>query len=188
MKKRNQYTLATLLTIILLVGAAGCSVYRNIGALPDETRFSHLPYYQNGVFVSPEALVFYPEKATGEGGWLAHKPYAPKAPLPMVKLNQNSFGAAEDFAFYWLGHSSAILELGRQRILIDPVFDNAAPIALPFVVPRFQAAPIARKDLPPLDVVLITHDHYDHLEAETMRHLADKVPHFIVPLGVGCAV
>ncbi len=188
MKKTVKYSLAALGAVILAAGAAGCSVYRNIGGLPDGKRFEQLPYYQNGAFVSPEALVFYPEKATGEGGWLAHKPYAPKAPLPMVKLNQNSFGAAEDFAFYWLGHSSAILELGRQRILIDPVFDNAAPIALPFVVPRFQAAPIARKDLPPLDVVLITHDHYDHLEAETMRHLADKVPHFIVPLGVGCAV
>ena len=185
MKKRYQYPLYALAVLLAVAVIAGCQVYHNIGNLPDGSRFTHLPYYKDGRFQSPEELVFYPDKITGKGGWLAHKPYAPKTPLPMVQLNKAAFGAPENFAYYWLGHSAAILELGGQRILIDPVFDNAAPIKLSFVVPRFQPAPIARKELPPIDVVLITHDHYDHLEAETMHHLADKAAHFVTALGVG---
>ena len=185
MKKRYKYPLYFLAALLATSGITACHVYSNIGGLPDETRFAHLPYYQNGRFVSPEELTFDPEKITGKGGWLAHKPYAPKSPLPMIALDKSSFGEAEPFAYYWLGHSAAILELNRQRILTDPVFDNAAPIPLPFVVPRFQAAPIERKALPPIDVVLITHDHYDHLEAQTMRHLANKATHFVTTLGVG---
>ena len=53
------------------------------------------------------------------------------------------------------------------------------------IVPRIQHAPIELQDLPAIDVVLITHDHYDHLEAGTMRYLADKAARFIAPLGVG---
>ncbi|QIW15727.1 multidrug transporter [Pasteurellaceae bacterium RH1A] len=185
MKKWLKYSLSTLGVVGLGLGIAAYSVYQNIGDLPDGKRFEHLPYYQNGQFQSPEPLVFYADKVTGEGSWVPHKPYAPKSPLPVVNLDKNSFGSPEDLAYYWLGHSSAILELNKQRILIDPVFDNAAPIALPFLVPRFQPAPLARQDLPALDVVIITHDHYDHLETATMRYLADKVPHFVTPLGVG---
>lgn len=185
MKKRYKYPLYVLAALLTVAAVVGCQIYRNIGDLPDGSRFTHLPYYQDGRFQSPEELVFYPEKTTGEGGWLAHKPYAPKSPLPMVKLDKTHFGAPEAFAYYWLGHSAAIMELGGQRILIDPVFDNAAPIPLPFIVPRFQPAPIKRGELPPIDVVLITHDHYDHLEAQTMRYLADKAKHFVTPLGVG---
>lgn len=178
--------LLAIAVLTLLLGAFGYHVYRNIGALPDETRFARLPYYRNGQFHNLyDELVFYPEKATGKGGWLRNNDYVPKQALPMVGLAKADFSAPEPFAYYWLGHSSAIMELNRQRIIIDPVFDNAAPINLSFIVPRIQAAPIKREQLPAVDVVLITHDHYDHLEAKTMRYLADKAPHFIVPLGVG---
>lgn len=185
MKKRHKYLLAAALLLLTIAGLTGCHVWQNIGGLPDGRRFEHLPYYRDGQFQSPEPLVFYPDKISGQGGWLGHKPYAPKTALPMVKLTAASFGTPENFAYYWLGHSSAILELAGQRILIDPVFDNAAPLRWSFVVPRFQRAPIERKQLPPIDLVLISHDHYDHLEAETMRQLADQVPHFLTPLGVG---
>ncbi|SMB89000.1 L-ascorbate metabolism protein UlaG, beta-lactamase superfamily [Pasteurella testudinis DSM 23072] len=188
MKKWHRYSLYTLTALAVTAAVVGCQLYRNIGALPDEARFARLDYYRDGRFHNLyDELVFYPEQASGKGGWLRHSGYAPAAPLPMRMLGKSDFAQAEDFAYYWLGHSSAILELGGQRLLIDPVFDNAAPIALPFVVPRFQAAPIARQQLPAADIVLITHDHYDHLEAATIRHLAKQaaVPHFVAPLGVG---
>ena len=187
MKKRFKYPSYLLAALLAVSSVAGCQVYRNIGALPDEARFAHLPYYQNGEFVNLHGMgqPYYPEKATGEGGWLRHDAYVPQQKLPMTTLTRESFGAPESFAYYWLGHSSAILELNQQRILIDPVFDNAAPLNWSFVVPRIQETPIERTQLPPIDVVLITHDHYDHLEAKTIRYLADKVNRFIVPLGVG---
>jgi L-ascorbate metabolism protein UlaG (beta-lactamase superfamily) len=86
-------------------------------------------------------------------------------------------------AAYWLGHSSLIIELEGKRILVDPVFGNAAP--LPFVVRRYGPPPLEREDLPLPEYVLITHDHYDHLEYAAIRHLRDKKTLFIVPLGVG---
>lgn len=185
MKKRYKYPFYTLAALAVIVTGMYVQLQRNIGALPDETRFAHLPYYRDGWFHARAELPYYPEKATGEGGFIRYDGYIPKGTLPMVELDRQSFGQAEAFAYYWLGHSSAIMELGGQRILIDPVFGNAAPLDLPYIVPRIQHAPIELQDLPAIDVVLITHDHYDHLEAGTMRYLADKVARFIAPLGVG---
>lgn len=187
MKKWQKYTLTFFASVSLAIAATGYAVYRNLGALPDEQRFSGLPYYQNGRFVNLDGsdMPYYPERATGKGGFIRHDGYTPQARLPMAVLDQKSFREPENFAYYWLGHASAILELGGRRILIDPVFDHANPLNLPFVAPRFQEAPISREALPPIDIVLISHDHYDHLEAPTMRYLADKAKRFVVPLGVG---
>jgi L-ascorbate metabolism protein UlaG (beta-lactamase superfamily) len=112
-------------------------------------------------------------------------PNAPDKPLPKVTLNKSSFPVQpSDYALYWLGHSSAILELDGKRLLFDPVFGNAAP--LPFMVRRYDSAPIKREDLPDMDYIVITHNHYDHLEKETIRFL--QAGRFIVPLGVGAAL
>ena len=83
-------------------------------------------------------------------------------------------------AVYWLGHSSLILELNGKRVIVDPIFANAS--SLPIMFSRWHRSPIKRKDLPKIDYVLITHNHYDHLERKTAQFL--KKSHFIVPLGV----
>lgn len=83
----------------------------------------------------------------------------------------------------WLGHSSFMVRIGGKTVLIDPVFDNAGPVF--FLARRFQKSVLAREDLPPVDYVLISHDHYDHLEAATVRYLAGQDTKFIVPIGVG---
>lgn len=108
----------------------------------------------------------------------------PSNPLPMVPLTATDFGVpSQDLEVRWLGHSTTILEINGIRILNDPVFGKASPV--PYTVHRFQPSPITREELPPLDVVVISHDHYDHLEMETIKYLIDRVPVFIVPLGVG---
>lgn len=187
MKKWQKRTLTALTIITFILAILGIQLYRNIGGLPDEAQFADLPYYQNGQFrnLHETDLPYYPDRATGKGGFIRHNDYTPKTALPMILLNQNSFGPPEAFAYYWLGHATSIIELDGLRLLTDPVFDNAAPLNLPFLVPRIQAAPIERDHLPHIDIVLITHDHYDHLEAATIRHLAHQAKHFIVPLGVG---
>ncbi|WP_322619319.1 MBL fold metallo-hydrolase [Campylobacter californiensis] len=159
-------------------------VYRDVGALPAPSRFANLHYYKDGQFISPEPILYYPERRMGKVGYFGHfgpSINGPRLPMPRVELGKNSFGEPENFAYYWLGHSSGILELNGARILIDPVLKNGGPL---FLVPRFEPSIISKKELPDIDIVLITHDHYDHLEADTIRYLADKARHFIVPLGV----
>lgn len=86
----------------------------------------------------------------------------------------------------WFGHSTILLQIAGKNILIDPVFSNhASPFA--FTGPKaFAYSNIYHvEDLPKIDAVLISHDHYDHLDYETMRELKDKVNKFYVPLGLG---
>jgi L-ascorbate metabolism protein UlaG (beta-lactamase superfamily) len=180
------------LILAVLVAAGGCHLFQVLGETPsaeEEARYARLPYYRDGRFQSPEPLPHYPERATGRGpsGWIRFalpNPNAPETPLPQVMLDRSSFPATPaEFAAYWLGHSSLIIELEGKRLAVDPVFGNAAP--LPGIVRRFVDAPLARDELPPLDYVLITHDHYDHLEYATMRALRNADVRFVVPLGVG---
>ena len=85
----------------------------------------------------------------------------------------------------WLGHSSVYIELDGLRLLLDPVFsDYASPVS--GIGPRrFHPSPIALTGLPNIDAVMISHDHYDHLDMRTIQYLSPKGPLFFVPLGVG---
>ena len=114
-------------------------------------------------------------------GMIIQSNQAPKKPFPQLNLTKNSFPSQpEDFALYWLGHSSTIIEINHKRLIIDPVLDNASPI---FVgVPRYTKRVIERDNLPDLDYIIITHNHYDHLERKTV--ISFKKGHFIVPLGI----
>ena len=164
------------------------------GRLPsveEHEAYSKLRYYKNGAFQSAKKVIISPDKASGGGKkhnllrFFSRSPNAPEQELPRFSLIKESFPEKPaDFAFYWLGHSSIIFELSGKRLIIDPVFDNAAPI--PFAVPRYGAPVIEREQLPKLDYILITHNHYDHLEKSTVT--AIKEGHFIVPLGVGAVL
>lgn len=85
----------------------------------------------------------------------------------------------------WFGHSSSLVEIDGVRVLIDPVWaERASPVS--FWGPKRWYAPITSLDsLPALDVVLISHDHYDHLDPDTLRRIEAKTAVFVVPLGVG---
>lgn len=103
--------------------------------------------------------------------------------IPSVKSDLGELLKSDSFV--WFGHSSYMLNLGGKTLLIDPVLkDNAAP--LPFVINAFKGADIyAPSELPTIDFLLITHNHYDHLSKSTIRALVPKIKRAIVPLGVG---
>src|ERR1700744_6266366 len=85
----------------------------------------------------------------------------------------------------WIGHSSLIIEIDGATILTDPVWAERASF-LSFMGPkRFFEAPIALADLPPLDAVIISHDHYDHLDKSAIKFFADKQIPFYTSLDVG---
>ncbi|MDH5510042.1 MAG: MBL fold metallo-hydrolase, partial [Nitrospinota bacterium] len=85
----------------------------------------------------------------------------------------------------WLGHSAMLIETGGLRILTDPNFSQrASPIS--WAGPkRFAPPPISVEELPDLDAVLISHDHYDHLDYDTIMALMGKTARFVAPMGVG---
>lgn len=110
----------------------------------------------------------------------------PRRPLPVVSAIGSVRGPASVAPrFLWLGHSSVLLELGGRRVLIDPVFSERASFLSWMGPKRFQPAPLVAGDLPALDAVLISHDHYDHLDRPTIVALAGRTASFHVPLGVG---
>ena len=84
----------------------------------------------------------------------------------------------------WLGHSTILIEIDGKRFLTDPVWSKrVSPFG--FIGPvRFFEPPLSLDDLPPLDGVIISHDHYDHLDASTVKILAAKGNNFFCPLGV----
>ncbi|EPL3139726.1 MBL fold metallo-hydrolase [Pseudomonas aeruginosa] len=109
----------------------------------------------------------------------------PAAPVPIHRLTRAELDAAPDRSLYRLGHSTLLMKLRGQWWLTDPVFsERASP--LPFAGPkRFHAPPIAIEELPLIRGVILSHDHYDHLDHATIRALDSKVDLFLAPLGVG---
>lgn len=110
----------------------------------------------------------------------------PPGPLPLERPHDAWQSPTESgLRVTWLGHSTVLLELDGYVILTDPVFGNRTS-PLSFAGPkRFHAVPAALSDLPPLDAVLLSHDHYDHLCAETMRSIAAMAVPIVTSLGVG---
>ncbi|WP_296404990.1 MBL fold metallo-hydrolase [Psychrobacter sp.] len=89
----------------------------------------------------------------------------------------------KDGEFVWLGHSTVLFRISGKLLMTDPVFHSASPVPF-FVKPFKMTNPPKAEDLPFVDAVLISHDHYDHLDHKAVKKLTHKVGHFYVPLGV----
>jgi L-ascorbate metabolism protein UlaG (beta-lactamase superfamily) len=85
----------------------------------------------------------------------------------------------------WLGHSSVLIEIDGLRVLTDPVFGPRASPSRLAGPKRFHPVPVPLRALPPLDLVLVSHDHYDHLDYPTIRELTKSDVPFVTSLGVG---
>ena len=137
-------------------------------------------------FVNPEPLW---NDYTGMFGFFGSSgvPKVPQEPLPVVTVDPTMFDTppASGLRVTWFGHSSVLIEIDDRRVLVDPIWgDRVSPFS--FVgVKRWYAPPLAIEDLPELDLVLISHDHYDHLDRPTIEALARRDTRFVVPLGVG---
>jgi len=109
---------------------------------------------------------------------------APSTVIPTIEITAEIINNVADGTLFKLGHSSILMKLNQQLLLIDPVFsDRASPVQ--WAGPkRFHQAPISIDDLPLIDAVIISHDHYDHLDEAAIVQLNNKVERFVVPTTV----
>jgi L-ascorbate metabolism protein UlaG (beta-lactamase superfamily) len=109
----------------------------------------------------------------------------PASALPVHAITREQLLVAPNNSVFRLGHSTVLLKLDGQFWLTDPVFsERASP--LQWLGPkRFHAPPISIEELPPIKGVILSHDHYDHLDYAAVLALAAKTEHFLTPLGVG---
>ena len=148
------------------------------------------PHYRDDRFVNlqPEA----PTRLAEIGNYLVQQfsgdeVREPPAPLPVLAIDRAALVAApatSSLRAFWIGHASTYVEIDGLRLLLDPVFaERVSP--LPVGPRRFHPPPVGLAELPRIDAVLISHDHYDHLDMDTVRHLAARGSRFFVPLGIG---
>lgn len=109
----------------------------------------------------------------------------PQAKIPLVDPRPTwAVPPASGWRVTWFGHSALLLEIAGARILIDPMFGPRASPA-PVFGTRWHAPPLSIAELPPIDLVLMSHDHYDHFDAGSVRQLAHRDIPVLTSLGVG---
>lgn len=147
------------------------------------------PQLQNGRFSNPSGVT--PELQSNALPLLGEYFFGgaertPRGSLPLLRPHDQWAKAPDTrLRLTWLGHSTVLLELDGYRILTDPVFaQRASPVS--FAGPkRFHPVPAQLEELPPIDVILLSHDHYDHLCRRTMVEIARMGVPVVTALGVG---
>lgn len=167
------------------------SLLRCFGKLPTDAQldsFHHSPRYINGKFYNQVETPLFSQRNVR---WSLvqdlvcnkNKYTAPTYTLPMLPVDFSLLDLQKNMLI-WLGHSSYYLQLDGKRILIDPVLSSyAAPV--PFVNRAFERYyPYSPRHLPAIDLLLISHDHWDHLDYATLMQLKTRIKQVVVPLGV----
>jgi len=182
-----------LIALLLVAAIAWVLSWPAFGGAPLEgerlARARANPQFRDGRFVN---VVPQAQRQWSDTWTMLHEQFTgtqqriPPAPLPVRALDVAALQAppAPGLRAFWIGHASVYVELDGLRLLVDPVFSEyASPVE---VGPRrFQPPPLRLDELPRIDAVLITHDHYDHLDMATVRQLAARGSSFYVPLGIG---
>ena len=174
----------------LAVVAASLAIVGCAGGGDCSSPYASSPQFKGCLFANPPNPLTPP----GAGTWANWTRFlfakkvdtVPVDPIPVRPLTTGQLEALDPRANHLvrLGHSSHLLKLHGKFWLIDPVFgERASPVS--FAGPkRFHAPPLTLQQLPPIEGLLLSHDHYDHLDVPTIEYLARKVQRYFVPLGV----
>lgn len=163
------------------------------GRLPQGERLARIeesPYYKNGQFQNIHPVPLMPDTAKGNFFGILWKFLFQKTPgvrpdqaVPSVKTDLHRLDSTEDL-LVWFGHSSYLIQTDGKRFLIDPVFCQASPVR--FANKAFPGSEAYKpEDMPAIDYLLISHDHWDHLDYHTVKALKERIGKVICPLGVG---
>lgn len=181
-------------SILLAAGIAGWAFISQdkFGRSPSGARLARVlasPNYSNGAFRNQLPTHMMVDSASffstamkflfGE-----RERNKPDSPVPSVKTDLRSLVPSENL-IVWLGHSSYYMQLDGKRFLVDPVLSgSASPFS--FMIKPFLGSDIySPEDIPEIDFLIITHDHWDHLDYRTLKSIRGRVGHVVCPLGVG---
>lgn len=172
---------------LLLLATIGAMIYAVI-VLTYFNKYPESDHYKAGQFFNtPETRPVKDGTMNAMWEMMSHpERYRPASRLPMQTPDWQAFLAPSDHAkFIWFGHSSLLMRVQGKTIFLDPVYaEYASPVSV--MMKRFQEPPVALRDLPPIDIVMYTHAHYDHLDKAVVKFFAKNQPNiqFVVPLGV----
>ena len=190
------------LLLLMVLGAvlllSRCEQFGAIPSGPDHQRMTESPNYNTDqdMFVN-EVPGVIEEMLAHSGFWANPRKNltnnflfnpntpTPDVPLPEVRgpLPSDLRDTFDTVKFTWLGHATVLASINGKTILFDPVFsESAAPVS--WAVKRYQPPAIDIDQLPPIDFIVISHDHYDHLDMNAVRFFRESDTRFLVPLGV----
>jgi L-ascorbate metabolism protein UlaG (beta-lactamase superfamily) len=172
----------------VLVTAALADGWRAFGKAANgerKARMTRSPEWKGGHFENPQPLV-NDAWETLEGAMATSPDVSPRAPVPTSPIDKKALAEppASGLRVTWMGHSTTLVEVDGHRFLTDPVWSTRVSPVDGVGPTRWYPPGIALADLPPLDAVLVSHDHYDHLDYPTILALKDMPIKFVVPLGV----
>ncbi|MDB5820795.1 MAG: metallo-beta-lactamase superfamily protein [Rhizobacter sp.] len=187
MKKRWwAVAMGVVLVVAGVTTIGGCTAFGGSASGERRARMQQSPEWRKDRFVNPQPL--WSESWKAMLRVLSTTPGdVPDAPVPVVVSDGSSFEVppASGLRVTWYGHSSSLIEIDGTTLLTDPIWSER-PSPIPQIGPaRFYPPPIALDRLPKVDAVLISHDHYDHLDVATITAMRDWTNVFIVPLGIG---
>lgn len=194
--KNHKKVKMVLIIVSCVIVATGIGAYcflrqPSFGKLPTGERLErikHSPNYRKGVFWNQIATpMMTGDKNRWQSMWdfiFADKEnIRPKKAIPVIHTNLKKLPQEKNL-MVWFGHSSYLLQIEGKRILVDPVFCAASPVS--FINKPFPGTDIFHpEDMPDIDMLVITHDHWDHLDHETVKALQSRVKKVVCPLGVG---
>ncbi|TDG35852.1 MBL fold metallo-hydrolase [Pedobacter changchengzhani] len=184
------FAFVTIAILIVFFIITNIPVFGKLPAGERKKLISQLPNYKNGALqnlsvtpMQPEGVSLFDILKSFLFG--KHPNKKPKYSLPSVKPDLTNYNNPKP-EIIWFGHSSYLIKLPNMNVLVDPVFSDT-PSPFSFVSTKAFAGTniVKAEDFDSLDVILITHDHYDHLDYPTILKLSKKTKTFVCSLGVG---
>ena len=174
--------------LAIQISIFGCNA-TNASDLNRQQRIEESPQWNGEAFENPDRV---PDVEWGPslkmfGSYFFSKSdkFIPDPPLPAEPFDMSQWNGQRGFKFAWLGHTTFLFEIDDKVILTDPVFSQRAG-SFGWVSPKRYSETLTSTDsLPLVDVVLITHNHPDHLDEDSIKAIIPKARHFIAPLAVG---
>ena len=191
---RMLYIVLSLITLLIIIGVLFINLSPQFGGVASKQQqelFSKSKHYKDGKFLNNGGVKMEMSfKDSFKAMWVLFKSNSKAEPNKNITVQKIDSITIANYnsktRFIWFGHSTFLLQIKGKNLLIDPMFGNV-PAPNPLLGnKRFSnKLPIEIEKLPSIDAVLITHDHYDHLDYESIQKLKDKVNIFYTPLGIG---